>query len=411
VGGVLDPAEWARRVALHCRGLLDASLVAIYLYDASADELRLLHLESSSPADPATIPPIPAGAGAVGKALLEQEAVALDDYPAWSGALPWAVALGAGSTAAVPLRVQGRAVGVLAASYEHPQRWSDSQLRILNLLAAQVAPALEAARLYQATLVELAQRVAAEETVRQNERHLATILERLPIAVLVIDSTGRIVISNDVCRRLARAARVPEGSSIEEWAEALQMRDPHTGRLLEHEEHLWSRVLAGEEVDEFDVLLRAPGQSDDWCLHASGTPLRDEAGEVTGGVLVFSDVTREHHLVRDLSAIALENVRLLRELEERRAQMEALARRMVWSPQEERRRAARRAEAQRLTARELEVVRLLAQGKTNKEIGRELGMEVGTVRNHVQRILEKLGAVSRAQAAARAVGFGLLETI
>jgi DNA-binding NarL/FixJ family response regulator len=122
-------------------------------------------------------------------------------------------------------------------------------------------------------------------------------------------------------------------------------------------------------------------------------------------------VTRERQLLRALSANALENARLLGELAERREELESLARRMVRSPFEERRRAARRAEAQRLTARELEVLRLIAEGKTNKEIGRVLGIEVGTVRNYVQQILEKLGAVSRTQAAARAVDLGLIDDV
>jgi two-component system nitrate/nitrite response regulator NarL len=55
-----------------------------------------------------------------------------------------------------------------------------------------------------------------------------------------------------------------------------------------------------------------------------------------------------------------------------------------------------------LTAREAEVVSLLEDGLSNKQIARRLFIEVPTVKNHVHSILEKLGARSRGEAAARA---------
>jgi DNA-binding CsgD family transcriptional regulator len=56
-----------------------------------------------------------------------------------------------------------------------------------------------------------------------------------------------------------------------------------------------------------------------------------------------------------------------------------------------------------LTAREAEVHELLAQGLTNREIGRRLFISEATVKVHVGRILEKLGVRSRTEAAIRAV--------
>src|SRR5919206_4726852 len=61
-----------------------------------------------------------------------------------------------------------------------------------------------------------------------------------------------------------------------------------------------------------------------------------------------------------------------------------------------------------LTEREVDVLRLLAQGYANKEIARELGIGEKTVKTHVSNILAKLGVQSRTQAALYAVHIGLV---
>jgi DNA-binding NarL/FixJ family response regulator len=61
-----------------------------------------------------------------------------------------------------------------------------------------------------------------------------------------------------------------------------------------------------------------------------------------------------------------------------------------------------------LTDREREVLALVAQGRANKEIARQLGISERTVRTHVSSILGKLGLASRTQAALYAVREGLV---
>jgi len=63
-----------------------------------------------------------------------------------------------------------------------------------------------------------------------------------------------------------------------------------------------------------------------------------------------------------------------------------------------------------LSPREREVLQLLAQGQTNREIARTLTLSVSTVKIHVEHILAKLGVSDRTQAAVRALELGLLQT-
>ena len=62
-----------------------------------------------------------------------------------------------------------------------------------------------------------------------------------------------------------------------------------------------------------------------------------------------------------------------------------------------------------LTARELSVLRLLAEGLSNKQIGRRLDLTEGTVKGYVSQILSKLHLTDRTQAALYAVRHGLID--
>jgi len=61
-----------------------------------------------------------------------------------------------------------------------------------------------------------------------------------------------------------------------------------------------------------------------------------------------------------------------------------------------------------LTARQLDVLRLVAQGLTNKEIARELALSPATVKVHAAAIFETLGAATRTEAVNKAQGLRLL---
>jgi DNA-binding NarL/FixJ family response regulator len=61
-----------------------------------------------------------------------------------------------------------------------------------------------------------------------------------------------------------------------------------------------------------------------------------------------------------------------------------------------------------LTVREMEVLRLLAEGASNKAIARSLGITPHTAKFHVAAIAAKLGAAGRTDAVARAVSLGLV---
>jgi len=63
---------------------------------------------------------------------------------------------------------------------------------------------------------------------------------------------------------------------------------------------------------------------------------------------------------------------------------------------------------EQLTARELEVLQLIAKGRHNREIANDLVVTLDTVKKHASHILGKIGATSRTEAVARARELGLI---
>ncbi len=71
-------------------------------------------------------------------------------------------------------------------------------------------------------------------------------------------------------------------------------------------------------------------------------------------------------------------------------------------------RLAERIGGNELTAREFEVLKLIVGGKSNKQIGDDLGISEGTVKSHVNNILDKLDVTDRTQAVSVALKRGIV---
>jgi signal transduction histidine kinase len=174
LGGVVEPVALARLVVQHARELLEAGAVGLYVFDEASRLLRPLH--SSDARDGVPEPEIEPGQGAAGQAFLRGEPILVDDYPNWTHAGGWAQANGVRAALAVPLQVADRRTGALAVRTYEPRQWTAQDAQTLTLLAAQVAPALETAHLFERT--REAQR-QAEAAIKQRDEVLAGVTHDL----------------------------------------------------------------------------------------------------------------------------------------------------------------------------------------------------------------------------------------
>jgi DNA-binding CsgD family transcriptional regulator len=116
--------------------------------------------------------------------------------------------------------------------------------------------------------------------------------------------------------------------------------------------------------------------------------------------------------VSELGRLRDECASVRRELAALQQRQQELCRELLveqrWRGEHQRRAGDAALIAEQLTDREVEILPLLVSGLTNQQIAARLHLSAGTVRNHLGRLLPKVDAADRTQAAVRAVELGLV---
>jgi signal transduction histidine kinase/CheY-like chemotaxis protein len=154
----IDEPAILRDAASVTKALLEADCVGIFRHDAKADWLRL---DAGLGWQPGTVGvvTVPPAESFPGEAFLHRRTVEVADFARERFAVPPILAAhGIRSGIALPFGIREQPLGVVAACYRTPHRFSDEESRVLTSLAHQTALALEKVHLYtelQARLAEL----------------------------------------------------------------------------------------------------------------------------------------------------------------------------------------------------------------------------------------------------------------
>src|SRR5256886_1792939 len=184
--GVLEPTALAKHAFDCACDLLGANGAALYWWVSSTGQLHSLADSRGYQAGASrTLEP---GKGVAGLAFQRELPLIIDDYPRWEGAVPWALANGVRAAVGIPLVARGRTVGAMAVLTHAVGGFDADDLRLLSLLAAQVAPSLEAGRLD----IDLA---ASEQRFRSLYGSVAS-------GVLVLSASGVIIQINPAGERI-----------------------------------------------------------------------------------------------------------------------------------------------------------------------------------------------------------------
>jgi two-component system NarL family response regulator len=155
-----------------------------------------------------------------------------------------------------------------------------------------------------------------------------------------------------------------------------------------------------------DAVEKAAAEQPDVCLLDLRMPEMDGI-QVMKAILervpnarlvIFSSYNTQEDVFRAIEAGAQGYVLKEAPVEDIIASVRAVAGGGIWIPQKVGAKLAKRVSDQDLTPREREVLRVLAVGKSNKEIGAIFDISEATVKVHVTHILEKLHVSSRAEA-------------
>jgi two-component system, NarL family, response regulator len=162
-------------------------------------------------------------------------------------------------------------------------------------------------------------------------------------------------------------------------------------------------VLERQRLDIVLLDLRMPG------MNGIDTLLAIKREAIPVHVIVLTSYETDEDIYRAVSAGAegylLKNVSQ-REMVEAIRSVRAGNR---YIPRRIASRLAERMTRSNLTARELEVLKLLAKGLTNKQIASALGISDNTVRNHINSIIEKLEVSDRTEASTTAIQRGIID--
>jgi signal transduction histidine kinase/ActR/RegA family two-component response regulator len=132
---------------------------------------------------------------------------------------------------------------------------------------------------------------ASREALESQTRILQSILDSMGDGVVVADTQGRFIVFNPAARQILGVRSF--GSDSDQWAREHGLFLPDMVTLYPAEQLPFQRAIRGEAVDGAEIYARPAGATEGRWVSVTARPLREEAGEVRGGVVVIRDITAQ----------------------------------------------------------------------------------------------------------------------
>jgi PAS domain S-box-containing protein len=285
-----------------------------------------------------------------------------------------------GGIMGVPLIARGRVLGGMSLlRFGDQGSFTDVDASFLELLAGRAALTIDNARLYDDARTQLGSWRALVENAPDNISRFDRDLRYVYVNPAVETATGQ-----------------PASAMIGKSSRELGLSEP----LATY----WEVALQGvfDVGRERTVELDFPTRLGERYYQARVTPELGPDGAVETVLVIARDIT-------DRRTLELDRDELYQGLLERDRRLQEALDRLLDDREAALRRVVESTTIEDLTPREKEILQLVAIGRTNHQIGRSLNLSDGTVKNHVARIIDKLGAPDRTAAAVRAFRLGLIE--
>jgi PAS domain S-box-containing protein len=142
------------------------------------------------------------------------------------------------------------------------------------------------------------QRRQAEDALRRQTEILQSILNSMSEGVVVADEAGRYLLINPAGARVAGPGAI--GETLPDATTDQKIFLPDQVTPCPSEDLPLMRAIRGQAVDDAELFLRDAAHPDGIWLGLNARPLRDEQGELKGGVVVFRDVTERKRAEEEL---------------------------------------------------------------------------------------------------------------
>jgi PAS domain S-box-containing protein len=162
----------------------------------------------------------------------------------------------------------------------------------------------------QGSARDITERKRIEESLRQNERLMAQLLDAMPVGVFVIDANGKPYFSNQVAEQI-HGKGVVNDISFEELSETYSSYLTNTGRICPTEELPIVQALRGKTVTASPLEIRRADRV--VPIEVWATPIYDADGSIAYALAAFADVTQRRQIEMELAEArdaAVESARL-----------------------------------------------------------------------------------------------------
>lgn len=203
--------------------------------------------------------------------------------------------------------------------HEYRVVWPDGTVRVLVGRATVVRDGSGKTIRAYGTNIDVTERRAAEEAMRQSQQLLNLVLETLPVGVAVMDRAGDIVLTNPESRRIWGEPMISSGA--ERWVRSAGYW-PDSGLKIGPSEWPSVRALRDGRITLNELMDIDAFNGRRKTIEASAAPIRNAEGSIVGAVIVIDEVT--------------ERVRAERALHESASRLQHLSRRLLAVQEEER---------------------------------------------------------------------------
>ena len=192
-------------------------------------------------------------------------------------------------------------------------------LRPLESLASHTARALdglkqveEIRRLNRSQEQQAAELVKSAAALREKTRILQLVLDCMREGVVVADRESRLLVFNPAAERIL--GRSSSLAATDRWDPLYQVYRPDRVTPYATEDLPLFRAIRGESLDHAELFIAQPSLQDGSWMMVNARPLRDDQGEIQGGMVVFHDITRRKNDERRL-AVQYAATRVLSEVD------------------------------------------------------------------------------------------------